>query len=117
MEQITVIKIGGNVIDNEAVLDAFLDAVYAQSVQDASEAGDLRVVYTPLCGTGLECVGRILEKIGVNDVHVVRTEALARISGAYGELPPLFLFGHSMGSFVVRAYLARHAYGLKGAII
>lgn len=53
----------------------------------------------------------------VNDVHVVRTEALARISGAYGELPPLFLFGHSMGSFVVRAYLARHAYGLKGAII
>ena len=60
---------------DEAVLDAFLDAVYAQSVQDASEAGDLRVVYTPLCGTGLECVGRILEKIGVNDVHVVPEQA------------------------------------------
>ena len=53
----------------------------------------------------------------VEDVHRVRTDALARISGAYGELPPLFLFGHSMGSFVVRAYLARHAFGLSGAII
>ena len=53
----------------------------------------------------------------IEDVHRVRTEALARISGAYGEIPPLFLFGHSMGSFVVRAYLARHAFGLAGAII
>ena len=53
----------------------------------------------------------------IEDVHRVRTEALARISGAYGELPQLFLFGHSMGSFVVRAYLARHGYGLSGAII
>lgn len=53
----------------------------------------------------------------VDDVHRVRTEAMARITGAYGSLPPLFLFGHSMGSFVVRAYLACHAYGLAGAII
>ena len=53
----------------------------------------------------------------VADVHRVRTEAMARINNAYGEQLPLFLFGHSMGSFVVRAYLANHAYGLKGAII
>lgn len=53
----------------------------------------------------------------VDDVHHVRTEVLARLSGTYGQLPPLFLFGHSMGSFVVRAYLSRHAYGLAGAII
>ena len=53
----------------------------------------------------------------VDDVHRVRTEAMARITGAYGEIAPLFLFGHSMGSFVVRSYLSRHAYGLSGAII
>ena len=56
-------------------------------------------------------------EILIEDVHRVRTDAMARISGAYGELPPLFLFGHSMGSFVVRAYLARHAFGLSGAIV
>ena len=53
----------------------------------------------------------------VDDVHRVRTEALSRIGGIYGEHLPLFLFGHSMGSFVVRAYLSRHGYGLSGVII
>ena len=57
------------------------------------------------------------KEILVNDVHVVRTEALARIKEAYGELPPVFIFGHSMGSFVVRAYLSQHGFGLSGAII
>lgn len=53
----------------EEVLDAYLDAVYEQHVQQ--EESDLRVVYTPLNGTGLECVTRILKCIGVTDVHVV----------------------------------------------
>ncbi len=53
----------------EDVLDAFLDAVYEQHVEQ--EETDLRVVYTPLNGTGLECVTRILKRIGVTDVHVV----------------------------------------------
>jgi alpha-beta hydrolase superfamily lysophospholipase len=30
---------------------------------------------------------------------------------------PLFLFGHSMGSLAVRVYLARHAFGLSGALL
>ena len=53
----------------EDVLDAFLDAVYEQHVEQ--EQSDLRVVYTPLNGTGLECVTRILKRIDVTDVHVV----------------------------------------------
>ena len=57
----------------EEVLDAFLDAVYEQHIEQ--EESDLRVVYTPLNGTGLECVTRILKRIGVTDVHVVEEQA------------------------------------------
>jgi phosphoglucomutase len=53
----------------EDTLDRFIDAVAAQSLDD--EGGQLKVVYTPLNGTGLECVRRILDRIGVTDVHVV----------------------------------------------
>lgn len=60
---------------NEEVLDAYLDAVYEQSLEPAGEAGDLRVVYTPLNGTGLECVNRILERIDVRDMFIVGEQA------------------------------------------
>ncbi len=58
-------------------VDAFLDAVAAQSVEplDAGEDSPLRVVYTPLNGTGLECVTRILERVGVTDVTIVPEQA------------------------------------------
>ncbi|MBQ3106859.1 MAG: phospho-sugar mutase, partial [Eggerthellaceae bacterium] len=35
----------------------------------------LKVVYTPLHGTGLECVSRVLEGIGVKDLSVVASQA------------------------------------------
>lgn len=57
----------------EEVLDSFLDSVYDQHVEQ--ERSDLRVVYTPLNGTGLECVTRILERIGVTDIHVVEEQS------------------------------------------
>ena len=60
---------------NEEVLDAFLDAVYEQSLETPDEQGELRLVYTPLNGTGLECVNRILERIGVRDVYMVGEQA------------------------------------------
>ena len=77
---------------DDAVLDEYLDAVAAESfelapvdllvAQDgrglapaAAEPDDLRVVYTPLNGTGMECVGRILTRTGVTDVTVVPEQA------------------------------------------
>ncbi len=54
----------------ESCLEAFLDAVQAQSVAGAGKL-DLKVVYTPLNGAGLECVTKILKRIGVEDVTVV----------------------------------------------
>ena len=61
----------------EDTLDRFIDAVAAssQNVPAPETGADLKLVYTPLNGTGLECVGRILERIGVTDVAVVPEQA------------------------------------------
>lgn len=56
-------------IKNE-VIDSFLDEVMKQSVVPGGCEG-LKVVYTPLNGTGRVCVTRILGRIGVKDVTVV----------------------------------------------
>jgi alpha-beta hydrolase superfamily lysophospholipase len=48
----------------------------------------------------------------VDDVHRLR----GVVREQYPDVP-YFLLGHSMGSFVVRCYLAQHAQGLQGAIL
>ena len=53
----------------EQCLEDFLDAVQKLSLSGGAE--DLSVVYTPLNGSGLECVTKILGRIGVKDVTVV----------------------------------------------
>ena len=58
----------------DSVLDAYVDAVYAQRVTDADCSG-LRLVYTPLCGSGLECVQRLLDRLGAADITVVPSQA------------------------------------------
>ncbi|MEG0072268.1 MAG: alpha/beta fold hydrolase [Raoultibacter sp.] len=49
----------------------------------------------------------------IEDVHELRKLVAAR----YSQQTPYFLLGHSMGSFVVRVYLAHHSEGLTGAVI
>ena len=57
---------------SEGTLDRFIDAVEACSVALPEDAqSPLKLVYTPLNGTGLECVSRILERVGITDVTVV----------------------------------------------
>ncbi|TJW09736.1 alpha/beta fold hydrolase [Parvibacter caecicola] len=52
------------------------------------------------------------KRILIADVHALRTSVQETYAGV-----PYFLFGHSMGSFITRAYLARHGEGLAGAVI
>lgn len=58
---------------DDGVIDRFLDEVAAQSVKPdgARAVNKLRIVYTPLNGTGLECVTRILRRVGLDDLSVV----------------------------------------------
>lgn len=54
----------------QETLDRFVNAVLAQRVTDIPATG-LRVVYTPLNGTGRECVLQALKAIGVEHIQVV----------------------------------------------
>ncbi|MBQ9620488.1 MAG: phospho-sugar mutase [Atopobiaceae bacterium] len=60
----------------EEVLDAFIAAVKKVSVPGFKAADGYKVVYTPLNGTGIECVTRILKEIGVEDVSVVPEQSM-----------------------------------------
>ena len=57
----------------DGVLNAYLDAVYDQRVTD-TPCSDLKLVYTPLCGSGLECVQKLLRRLGVADAAVVPSQ-------------------------------------------
>jgi len=72
---------------------------HGASVNDESEWGDYEV------GAGAEHL--------IADTDAVRRFAVER----YGGDVPYFLLGHSMGSFIVRCYIARFGAGLSGAII
>lgn len=54
----------------EDVVMAFLNAVKSQSILDCSDS-NLKVVYTPLNGSGKMCVTRIFDMIGIKDVTIV----------------------------------------------
>lgn len=53
----------------EECLDAFVDAVLA--LRPGSDVRQLKLVYTPLNGSGLECVKKLLGKMGVTALTVV----------------------------------------------
>lgn len=58
-------------------LDRFIDAVYASNAaHPESKDTELKVVYTPLNGTGLECVERVLNRVGVHDIVLVEEQAV-----------------------------------------
>ncbi len=72
---------------------------HGESVNDESEWGHLPI--------------RNGRDILVGDVGLMRGTVRERVDASL----PHFLFGHSMGSFVVRAYIAECGQGLAGAIV
>ena len=58
----------------ERVLDSYLDETLKVSTRE--DCSELRIVYTPLHGVGLECVSRVLEGIGVAEVVTVDEQCL-----------------------------------------
>lgn len=61
----------------EDVINAYLDNVYAQSCIDESyNLDELKVIYSPLHGTGNKPVRVILKRIGINNVEIVKEQEL-----------------------------------------
>lgn len=61
----------------EDVIETFLDEVQKQCINpDIVKQADLKVIYTPLNGTGNKPVRKILDRIGVNQVYVVKEQEL-----------------------------------------
>ena len=58
----------------DEVLDAFVDAVYAQRVGSGDGIADLKLVYTPLNGAGLECVRKLTQKLGIRNMTIVKEQ-------------------------------------------
>ena len=62
---------------DESVYDTYLEKVMEQQVNPGiCDGADLKVVYTPLNGTGNKLVRKVLGKIGVKDVIVVPEQEL-----------------------------------------
>ncbi len=92
-------------------------ARYDAAARRLNEAGFLVVGHTHLGhGQAAELLGWFAQEHGwdalVEDVHTLRKNTQA----AYPSLP-YFLLGHSMGSFITRAYIQRFESGLRGVIL
>ena len=59
----------------EECINAFVDAVYSQKVGESIDS-DLKLVYTPLNGAGLECVEKILHKLNIQNYTIVPEQKL-----------------------------------------
>lgn len=57
----------------EDILDRYCSEVLNQST--GVDCSRLKVVYSPLNGTGLECISRVFRAINITDVHVVPEQA------------------------------------------
>ena len=65
-----------NVIGQE--IDAYIGELHklVMNPEEIQKAGDLKIVYSPLHGTGLKPVTRVLSELGFKDVHVVEEQAV-----------------------------------------
>ena len=86
---------------DEKCLDDFVQAVYDQRVGDGAGIDALKLVYTPLNGTGLECVKKLLKKLGVTHVTVVPEQEKPDGEGGYR-----LITGNEMG-IILLDYICR----------
>lgn len=58
----------------EDVINAFLDRVESSRVSKDMDLSNLKIIYTPLNGTGNKPVRKILDRIGIKNIEVVKEQ-------------------------------------------
>lgn len=58
----------------EGVLNSYIDAVLNERIYEPGTS--IKIVYTPLNGAGLECVTKVLNKAGFNDISIVKEQRM-----------------------------------------
>jgi phosphoglucomutase len=63
---------------DQEVEEAYLQQVMAQAInrEAINRNRDVKIVYTPLHGTGITLVPKVLEQLGFNAVHIVEAQAV-----------------------------------------
>lgn len=59
------------ILTDDNCIDDFVQTVYEQRIDKSLDMSKLKLVYTPLNGSGLECVKKLLNKLNVKNVTVV----------------------------------------------
>lgn len=62
-----------NYVD-DSVIDSYLEEVKSMSIEDEKLDKDIKIVYSPLNGTGNKLVRRVLKERGFENVHVVKEQ-------------------------------------------
>lgn len=107
-----VVQIAHGMVEHVGRYDEFARHLAEQGfvVCAADHIGHGRSVSSP---EELGCLPVDGKEILIEDVHELRKTVASR----YSRQTPYILFGHSMGSFIVRAYLARHGEDVDAAVI
>jgi phosphoglucomutase len=73
-------------IGDEEIDRPYIDAIKSLSINGdiIKKQKDLKIVYTPIHGTGIKLVPRVLKELGFENVHVVEEQAIVS-----GEFPSL----------------------------
>ncbi len=70
------VKSGAIEYISDDVFNSFIDAVYSQRISKDIDLSGLNVIYAPLHGSGNKPVRAILDKIGIKNVTVVKSQEL-----------------------------------------
>ena len=86
-EKAGLYQVIGQAVDDSYMAELKSQVLHMDSIQEMAD--QLKIVYTPLHGTGNIPARRVLKELGFNHVYVVKEQELPDGGIPHGELPPI----------------------------